>query len=81
MWLVEEYEVELSNISEMHKVLAEQIEVVKDLNLSFLKDWATYQLKEEPKHFIEIWTLKKDAVVQQLDDACACVRPFNKDST
>ncbi len=69
MLLVEEYEVELSNVPEMHKVLADQQKVVKDINLPFLKGWATYQSKEDPKRFIEVWTMDKDAVTQELDDA------------
>ena len=69
MLLVEEYEVEPSNVPEMQKVLAEQREVVTDLNLPFLKGWAIYQCKEEPKNFIEVWTLDENANVQELDDA------------
>ena len=53
----------------MHKVLADQQKVVKDINLPFLKGWATYQSKEDPKRFIEVWTMDKDAVTQELDDA------------
>ena len=54
MLLIEFYQVETSNIPYVIKVLEDQKQAVKEINLSFLKDWATYQCREDPNKFIEV---------------------------
>ena len=69
MLFVEEYEVEPSKLPAMLEILEEAREVIKELDLPCLKNWVTYQCKEEPKIIREVWVLEEHANVQQLDDA------------
>jgi len=50
-------------------VLEDQKQVIKEINLSFLKDWKTYQCREDPNKFIEVWTMDKNSSLKELDEA------------
>lgn len=68
MLLVEEYKVEPSKLPKMLEILMEAKEVIKELNLPYLKHWVTYQCKEDPKIIREVWVMEENANTQKLDD-------------
>ena len=69
MLFIEEYDVEPSKLPAMLKLLEEAKEVIKELDLPYLKNWVTYQCKEEPMKIREVWVMEEQANVEQLDEA------------
>lgn len=78
VYFKEEYDVHLPKMAEFLEFATTLAEVIKGMNLPYLKAWGVYQSKYKLGRFIEVWELEEQANVDMLFEQSTTHPEFSK---